>query len=41
MSRVLWNTMSKQRMIAGIKALREAGDFETFKGFDPEGGLTR
>ena len=27
-------------MIEGIKALRDAGDFETFKGFDPEGGLT-
>ncbi len=39
-SRVLWNTMSKQRMIDVIKALRDAGDFETFKGFDPEGGLT-
>jgi N-acetyl-1-D-myo-inositol-2-amino-2-deoxy-alpha-D-glucopyranoside deacetylase len=38
-SRVLWNVMSKQRMIAGIQALRDAGDFETFKGFDPEGGL--
>jgi N-acetyl-1-D-myo-inositol-2-amino-2-deoxy-alpha-D-glucopyranoside deacetylase len=39
-SRVLWNTMSKQRMIAGIQALRDAGDLETFKGFDPDGGLT-
>jgi N-acetyl-1-D-myo-inositol-2-amino-2-deoxy-alpha-D-glucopyranoside deacetylase len=38
-SRVLWNAMSKQRMLAGIQALRDAGDFETFKGFDPDGGL--
>ena len=36
--RTLWNTMSKTRMAAGIRALREAGDTETFKGFDPEGG---
>ena len=36
--RILWTTMSKTRMAAGIKALREAGDTETFKGFDPEGG---
>lgn len=38
-SRVLWNVMSKTRLIAGIKALREAGDTETWKGFDPDGGL--
>jgi N-acetyl-1-D-myo-inositol-2-amino-2-deoxy-alpha-D-glucopyranoside deacetylase len=37
--RVLWNVMSKSRLIEGIKALREAGDTETFKGFDPDGGL--
>ena len=36
--RILWTTMSKTRMAAGIRALREAGDTETFKGFDPEGG---
>ena len=36
--RILWTTMSKTRMAAGIKALRDAGDTETFKGFDPEGG---
>ena len=36
--RIVWNTMSKTRMAAGIKALRDAGDTETFKGFDPEGG---
>ena len=34
--RVLWSTLSRSRMIAGIRALREAGDTETWKGFDPE-----
>ena len=34
-------TMSRTRMLAGIKALREAGDTETLKGFDPEGGRWR
>ena len=37
-ARILWATMSRSRMIEGIKALRAAGDTETFKGFDPEGG---
>ena len=27
-------------MIAGIQALRDAGDVETFKGFDPEGPMS-
>ena len=27
--------MSRSRMIAGIQALRDSGDTETFKGFDP------
>jgi hypothetical protein len=27
--------MSKSRMMVGIQALRDAGDNETFKGFDP------
>jgi N-acetyl-1-D-myo-inositol-2-amino-2-deoxy-alpha-D-glucopyranoside deacetylase len=35
--RILWNTMSKTKMVEGIRALRESGDTETFKGFDPEG----
>jgi N-acetyl-1-D-myo-inositol-2-amino-2-deoxy-alpha-D-glucopyranoside deacetylase len=35
--RILWNTMSKTKMAAGIAALRASGDTETFKGFDPEG----
>ena len=34
-ARVFWSTMSKSRMRAGIQALREAGDSETFKNFDP------
>ena len=38
-ARVLWNTVSRQRMAAGIRALRDAGDEETFKGFDPDGPL--
>ena len=37
-ARVLWNTMSRQRMVAGIQALRDSGDTETFKGFDAEDG---
>ena len=39
--RVLWTTMSRTRMARGIRALRAAGDTETFRGFDPEGGLLR
>jgi N-acetyl-1-D-myo-inositol-2-amino-2-deoxy-alpha-D-glucopyranoside deacetylase len=38
-ARVLWNVLSRSRLLAGIKALREAGDTETWKGFDPDGGL--
>jgi N-acetyl-1-D-myo-inositol-2-amino-2-deoxy-alpha-D-glucopyranoside deacetylase len=36
--RVLWSTMSRTRMAEAIRRLREAGDTETMKGFDPEGG---
>ncbi|MFL6046410.1 MAG: N-acetyl-1-D-myo-inositol-2-amino-2-deoxy-alpha-D-glucopyranoside deacetylase [Propionibacteriaceae bacterium] len=39
-SRVFWITMSKSRMLAGIQALREAGDNETFKNFDPDGPMS-
>ena len=39
-ARVFWSTMSKSRMMAGIQALRDAGDNETFKGFDPDGPLS-
>jgi len=38
-ARVFWCTMSKSRMMAGIHALREAGDNETLQGFDPDGPL--
>ena len=38
-TRVLWNVVSRTRLLAGIKALRDAGDTETWKGFDPDGGL--
>ena len=38
-ARVMWNVSSRSRMLAGIKALREAGDTETWKGFDPDGPL--
>ncbi len=34
--RVLWNTMSRERMREGIEALRAAGDTETFAGWDVE-----
>jgi N-acetyl-1-D-myo-inositol-2-amino-2-deoxy-alpha-D-glucopyranoside deacetylase len=39
-ARVFWSTMSRSRMVAGIQALRDAGDNETFKGFDPDGPLS-
>jgi N-acetyl-1-D-myo-inositol-2-amino-2-deoxy-alpha-D-glucopyranoside deacetylase len=38
-ARVFWSTMSKSRMLAGIQALRDAGDMETFEGFDADGPL--
>jgi N-acetyl-1-D-myo-inositol-2-amino-2-deoxy-alpha-D-glucopyranoside deacetylase len=38
-ARVFWCTMSKSRMLAGIQALRDAGDMETFEGFDADGPL--
>ena len=38
-ARVYWASMSASRMLAGLKMLREAGDTETFKGFEDEGGL--
>jgi N-acetyl-1-D-myo-inositol-2-amino-2-deoxy-alpha-D-glucopyranoside deacetylase len=33
-ARVFWSTMSRSWMMAGIQALRQAGDVETFKDFD-------
>ncbi|GAB2568893.1 N-acetyl-1-D-myo-inositol-2-amino-2-deoxy-alpha-D-glucopyranoside deacetylase [Microlunatus antarcticus] len=38
-ARVLWSTMSASRMSAMIKQLREAGDTETFAGWDDAGDL--
>lgn len=35
--RVLWTTMSDTRFRAGVRALRAAGDTETFAGMDPDG----
>ena len=39
-SRVFWIAMSRSRMLAGIQALRDAGDNETFKNFDPDGPMS-
>jgi N-acetyl-1-D-myo-inositol-2-amino-2-deoxy-alpha-D-glucopyranoside deacetylase len=39
-TRVYWSAMSKSRVLAGIKALRDAGDTETFQELDPEGPLS-
>jgi N-acetyl-1-D-myo-inositol-2-amino-2-deoxy-alpha-D-glucopyranoside deacetylase len=37
--RVLWTAMSESWLRQGIRALRDAGDFETWKGMDPEGEM--
>jgi N-acetyl-1-D-myo-inositol-2-amino-2-deoxy-alpha-D-glucopyranoside deacetylase len=39
-TRVYWSTISKSRVLAGIQALRDAGDTETFHELDPEGPLS-
>jgi N-acetyl-1-D-myo-inositol-2-amino-2-deoxy-alpha-D-glucopyranoside deacetylase len=39
-SRVFWSTMSKSRMMAGIQALRDAGDYDTMKDFDPDSSVS-
>jgi N-acetyl-1-D-myo-inositol-2-amino-2-deoxy-alpha-D-glucopyranoside deacetylase len=36
-ARVFWSTISRSQIFAGIRALRDAGDTETFKELDPEG----
>lgn len=36
-ARILWSTMSQRKMSEGIRRLREAGDTETFNGFDTDG----
>jgi N-acetyl-1-D-myo-inositol-2-amino-2-deoxy-alpha-D-glucopyranoside deacetylase len=38
-ARVFWTTASRSRMMDSLKALRESGDIETYKGFDPDGPL--
>ncbi|HET9872426.1 MAG TPA: N-acetyl-1-D-myo-inositol-2-amino-2-deoxy-alpha-D-glucopyranoside deacetylase [Propionibacteriaceae bacterium] len=38
-SRVLWTAISESRMRESVRAFREAGDFETWKGFDPDGEM--
>lgn len=38
-AKVYWGAMSEERMRAGLRALREAGDTETFAGMDPDGPL--
>ncbi|HEU5484591.1 MAG TPA: N-acetyl-1-D-myo-inositol-2-amino-2-deoxy-alpha-D-glucopyranoside deacetylase, partial [Microlunatus sp.] len=37
--RVLWTTMSESRLREGLRALRAAGDSETFGGMDPDGPM--
>jgi N-acetyl-1-D-myo-inositol-2-amino-2-deoxy-alpha-D-glucopyranoside deacetylase len=39
-TRVFWSTISKSEIFAGIQALRDAGDTETFKELDPDGPLS-
>jgi N-acetyl-1-D-myo-inositol-2-amino-2-deoxy-alpha-D-glucopyranoside deacetylase len=39
-ARVFWSAISKSQILAGIQALRDAGDTETFKALDPEGPLS-
>jgi N-acetyl-1-D-myo-inositol-2-amino-2-deoxy-alpha-D-glucopyranoside deacetylase len=39
-ARVYWSTISKSQLFAGIQALRDAGDTETFKELDSEGPLS-
>jgi N-acetyl-1-D-myo-inositol-2-amino-2-deoxy-alpha-D-glucopyranoside deacetylase len=38
-SRVLWTAISESRMRESVRAFRDAGDFETWKGFDPDGEM--
>jgi N-acetyl-1-D-myo-inositol-2-amino-2-deoxy-alpha-D-glucopyranoside deacetylase len=37
--RVLWTSLSESRMREAIRAFRDAGDLETWKGFEPDGPL--
>ena len=38
-AKIYWTAMSESRMRASLRALREAGDTETFAGMDPDGKL--
>ncbi len=38
-AKIYWGAMSESRMREGLRALREAGDTETFEGMDPDGPL--
>ena len=38
-AKVYWAAMSESRMRESLRALREAGDTETFEGMDPDGDL--
>ena len=38
-AKVYWTAMSEERMRDSLRALREAGDTETFEGMDPDGDL--
>ena len=38
-AKVYWSAISEDRMRASIRALRDAGDTETFEGWDPDGEL--
>lgn len=38
-AKIYWGAMSESRMRAGLRALREAGDTESFEGMDPDGPL--
>ena len=38
-AKIYWTAMSEERMREGIRRLREAGDTETFEGWDPDGDL--
>ncbi len=37
--RVLWTAISESRMRESVRAFRNVGDFETWKGFDPDGPM--
>lgn len=38
-AKIYWGAMSENRMRAGLRALRDAGDSTTFEGMDPDGPL--